>query len=39
MRRVALIGECMVELATRPDGALVQGFGGDTLNKIGRAHV
>ncbi|MFO1075548.1 MAG: sugar kinase [Geminicoccaceae bacterium] len=32
MRRVALIGECMVELATRPDGALVQGFGGDTLN-------
>ncbi|ACL59413.1 sugar kinase [Methylobacterium nodulans] len=30
--RVACIGECMVELAERPDGALSRGFGGDTLN-------
>lgn len=30
--RVACIGECMVELSERPDGTLVQGFGGDTLN-------
>jgi 2-dehydro-3-deoxygluconokinase len=30
--RVACIGECMVELAERPDGSLVRGFGGDTLN-------
>lgn len=29
--RVAVIGECMVEL-TKQDGSLVQGFGGDTLN-------
>jgi 2-dehydro-3-deoxygluconokinase len=30
--RVALLGECMVELQQRPDGVLVQAFGGDTLN-------
>ncbi|MFE1598473.1 sugar kinase [Methylobacterium sp. ID0610] len=30
--RVACVGECMVELAERPDGALARGFGGDTLN-------
>lgn len=30
--RVACIGECMVELVERPDGTLVRGFGGDTLN-------
>jgi 2-dehydro-3-deoxygluconokinase len=30
--RVACIGECMVELSERPDGSLVRGFGGDTLN-------
>jgi 2-dehydro-3-deoxygluconokinase len=30
--RVACIGESMVELAERPDGSLVRGFGGDTLN-------
>ena len=30
--RIALLGECMVELQRRPDGALVQTFGGDTLN-------
>ncbi len=29
--RVAIIGECMVELK-KNDGTLVQGFGGDTLN-------
>jgi 2-dehydro-3-deoxygluconokinase len=30
--KVALIGECMIELQQRPDGTLVQAFGGDTLN-------
>jgi len=30
--RVALIGECMIELQQRADGSLVQAFGGDTLN-------
>jgi 2-dehydro-3-deoxygluconokinase len=30
--KVACIGECMVELSERPDGSLVRGFGGDTLN-------
>ncbi|MDP4005347.1 sugar kinase [Methylobacterium sp. NEAU K] len=30
--RVACIGECMVELSERPDGSLMRGFGGDTLN-------
>jgi len=30
--RVALIGECMIELQQRSDGSLVQSFGGDTLN-------
>jgi 2-dehydro-3-deoxygluconokinase len=29
---MACIGECMVELAERPDGTLVRSFGGDTLN-------
>ncbi|MCZ4295330.1 sugar kinase [Vibrio sinaloensis] len=31
INRVAIIGECMVELK-KQDGALQQGFGGDTLN-------
>lgn len=31
-RRVACLGECMVELRTRPDGLLARAFGGDTLN-------
>ncbi|SDI42236.1 2-dehydro-3-deoxygluconokinase [Pseudomonas flavescens] len=32
MARVALIGECMIELQQRADGSLGQSFGGDTLN-------
>ncbi|WP_142850220.1 sugar kinase [Telmatospirillum sp. J64-1] len=31
-RRIAALGECMVELCRRPDGLLSMGFGGDTLN-------
>lgn len=31
-RRVACLGECMMELRTRPDGLLSRAFGGDTLN-------
>ncbi len=31
-KRVACIGECMVELSERQDGAITRGFGGDTLN-------
>ncbi|PWC32710.1 sugar kinase [Azospirillum sp. TSO35-2] len=31
-RRVAALGECMIEMFRRPDGSLTQGFGGDTLN-------
>lgn len=30
--RVALIGECMIELQQHANGALKQSFGGDTLN-------
>lgn len=30
--RVAALGECMIELVRRPDGAFAMGFGGDTLN-------
>jgi 2-dehydro-3-deoxygluconokinase len=30
--RVALIGECMLELQGQAFGAMTQGFGGDTLN-------
>ncbi|MDL2271717.1 sugar kinase, partial [Desulfovibrio sp. OttesenSCG-928-I05] len=30
--RVALIGECMIELQKSADGQIRQGFGGDTLN-------
>ncbi|MQQ32885.1 sugar kinase [Pseudomonas sp. SZ57] len=30
--RVALIGECMIELQQHADGGLRQSFGGDTLN-------
>lgn len=30
--RVALIGECMIELQQHADGRLLQSFGGDTLN-------
>ncbi len=29
---VACLGECMVELRTRPDGLLARSYGGDTLN-------
>ncbi len=29
---VACLGECMVELVEQPDGSLVRGYGGDTLN-------
>jgi len=31
-KRIAAIGECMIELQQRHDGSLQQGFGGDTLN-------
>lgn len=30
--RIALIGECMIELQQGPDASLQQSFGGDTLN-------
>ncbi|MDX7949679.1 sugar kinase [Lichenihabitans sp. Uapishka_5] len=30
--RVACAGECMVELREQPDGSLIRGYGGDTLN-------
>ncbi|WP_150615458.1 sugar kinase [Pseudomonas fluorescens] len=30
--RIALIGECMIELQQRADGSLQQSFGGDSLN-------
>ncbi|AMB85008.1 ketodeoxygluconokinase [Pseudomonas agarici] len=30
--RIALIGECMIELQQQADGSLRQSFGGDTLN-------
>ena len=30
--RVALIGECMIELKETASGALTRGFGGDTFN-------
>ncbi len=30
--RVACLGEGMIELVRRPEGALTQGFGGDTMN-------
>ncbi len=30
--RIALIGECMIELRKGADGAIQQGFGGDSLN-------
>jgi 2-dehydro-3-deoxygluconokinase len=29
---IALVGECMIELQQRPDGQLLQSFGGETLN-------
>lgn len=32
MRRILAIGECMVELAPRGDGAFAIGFAGDTFN-------
>ncbi|MBP2290679.1 sugar kinase [Azospirillum rugosum] len=31
-KRVASLGECMLEMVRRPDGAFTMGFGGDTLN-------
>lgn len=30
--RIALVGECMVEMKEGPDGSLSRGFGGDTFN-------
>lgn len=30
--RTVALGECMIELFRRPDGSVVLGFGGDTLN-------
>lgn len=32
MRRVACIGECMIELSEHPDGRITRAWGGDTLN-------
>ena len=32
MKRVACIGECMIELREQPDGTLTRAHGGDTLN-------
>lgn len=32
LRRIALFGECMIELRGQTFGAMQQGFGGDTLN-------
>jgi 2-dehydro-3-deoxygluconokinase len=32
MRRLAAIGECMIELCEHPDGRITRAFGGDTLN-------
>ena len=32
MKRIALIGECMIELNGAPFGAMTQTFGGDSLN-------
>lgn len=32
MKRIALIGECMIELNGAPFGAMTQAFGGDSLN-------
>ena len=31
-RRIAALGECMVELVDQGDGSMRRGFGGDTLN-------
>ncbi|MBP5125832.1 sugar kinase, partial [Pseudomonas protegens] len=31
-KRIAAIGECMIELQQHHDGSLQQSFGGDTLN-------
>jgi len=30
--KIATIGECMIELSSRPDGGLALAYGGDTLN-------
>ena len=44
-RRIACIGECMIELRHTSDGALTIGYGGDTLNtavylaRIGRGRL
>src|SRR5262249_55270181 len=32
MKRVAAIGECMIELCEHPDRRITRAFGGDTLN-------
>ncbi|APC89674.1 TPA: sugar kinase [Vibrio parahaemolyticus] len=32
MKKIALIGECMIELSGQPFGQMTQSYGGDTLN-------
>ncbi|BFU60849.1 MULTISPECIES: sugar kinase [Rodentibacter] len=32
MKKIAMIGECMIELSGEPFGSMVQTYGGDTLN-------
>ncbi|MEO2038738.1 MAG: PfkB family carbohydrate kinase, partial [Martelella sp.] len=32
MKNILSIGECMVEMAPRADGAYMRGFAGDTFN-------
>ena len=32
MKKIAFIGECMIELNGKPFGEMWQGYGGDTLN-------
>ncbi|MFD0967007.1 sugar kinase [Seminibacterium arietis] len=32
MKKIAIIGECMIELSGEPFGEMVQSYGGDTLN-------
>ena len=45
VQRVAIVGECMLELQGEAFGAMHQGFGGDTLNtavylaRLGGGHV
>lgn len=32
MKRIAIIGECMIELNGEPFGSMQQSYGGDSLN-------